>query len=182
MCEMLSFVSEMWTYKHTISAILIYSMIFSYFGELKSFFKHESEGNFHCFDRTGDGAVICHFSDEIKVNDLVNVTKIKAIQNLTVGEIRMTSILGIHRFNMPEKFPSGLGGIFYSLEELFVSNSRLKFIHREGFRQMRSLFFLDLENNEIEDIPGDTFYDLKELVFLKLNGNKIKELRGKNTL
>lgn len=72
----------------------------------------------------------------------------------------------------------GLGLIFYNLEELFITNSQLKFINRVGFKHMRLLFYLDLENNEIEQIPGDAFHDLRKLVFLKLNGNKLKQLQG----
>lgn len=83
----------------------MYVMVLNFIGDFRNYLIKPSDEIFLCLNKNGDGSVICHFSEEISLHERLNVTKIKSTQNSTIGEIRMTSIVGIHRLNMPEHFP-----------------------------------------------------------------------------
>lgn len=72
--------------------------------------------------------------------------------------------------------PEGFGDFFPSLKQLEMISSKLKFIRRSNFAQMKNLLDLRLDDNEIEIIFSDTFWDLKKLQWLSISGNRIKAL------
>lgn len=98
----------MWNWKSAIVMIILCIIVVSFFVDLSKLWKSPSDENFKCLDPTGYGSIICHFTDDIQLGDRLNVTKITATQNATIGEIRMTSIVAIHRLNMPENLPGKL--------------------------------------------------------------------------
>lgn len=102
----------MWTWKCAIVMIFLCIIAVSFFVDVSILWKSPKNETFKCLNPTGDGSIICHFTEDVKLKDRLNITKIAAIQNATIGEIRLTSIVAIHRMNMPENLP----GEFYKLK------------------------------------------------------------------
>lgn len=112
--------------------------------------------------------------------------------SLTVqaDNVRLSSVVGnnlegfsksdVSKVFMDEKIlnflPNGIGELFPILSLLSMGSSKVKFIARKNFKNMKNLKILHLFDNEIEEIPKDTFHDLEGLETLNLYDNKIASL------
>ena len=113
-------------------------------------------------------------------------------KNLEVHEqnLRFLSMDGTHLFN---KSNSDVLGIIFEqqlmiylvqgataflskLEDFSVMHSKLTYINRNSFRNMKNLKTVALCHNRIQRIPQETFVDLQMLEYLSLSSNEIKSL------
>ncbi|KAG5669368.1 hypothetical protein PVAND_017255 [Polypedilum vanderplanki] len=76
-------------------------------------------------------------------------------------------------------FPINVNEIFPNLLVFYVSNTKIKMLNYENFKDMKKLLELTLSYNQIEEINEDTFDDLQELKILDLRGNKLKILNSR---
>lgn len=73
--------------------------------------------------------------------------------------------------------PINIGSVFPKLLHLIAQNSKLVFIKRGNFDDLRDLKTLLLDHNQITEIPSDTFNDVENLIKLDLASNRITKLK-----
>lgn len=125
----------MWNWKFLLSVAILYAITLSDFPDLlNNWRKFESEGNFKCKNKLGDGSVMCYFTDHIRTDDIFSVNKITPEDHFYIDEIFETCILKIHSLNMPENLPGMCVGV------LLVINSRDNILKSIFFKVVLVLF------------------------------------------
>jgi Leucine-rich repeat (LRR) protein len=74
---------------------------------------------------------------------------------------------------------SGIGESFPKLNQLEISQQKIKIVERENFLGLQNLWILSLFGNEIEFVAEDAFWDLPNLKLLNLGSNRIKQISDK---
>jgi Leucine-rich repeat (LRR) protein len=112
------------------------------------------------------------------VSEISNDEKIKIIgyRSQSGENFDQTNDLVISYKNLNQKLPENVGFIFKNLIFFDVSVSKVKFIAKNDFENMKNLKHLRLYHNEIEELPTDVFEGLENLEILNLSSNKIKSL------
>jgi hypothetical protein len=93
----------MWRF--ILSVVVLFAITLSDYDLLNNWRKVESEDNFKCKNKLGDGSVMCYFTDRILDVENFNVIKMMPDGNFSVQEIRETFIVKIHSLNMPKNLP-----------------------------------------------------------------------------
>ncbi|XP_063709481.1 slit homolog 3 protein-like [Culicoides brevitarsis] len=68
---------------------------------------------------------------------------------------------------------------FFALQQLNLSQNRIKEIPSDAFRGAHALTLINLSSNAIESVAGDAFKRLAKLLILDLSANRIKQLSAK---
>lgn len=79
-----------------------------------------------------------------------------------------------------EYIPRGIGQKFKNLEKFTVGysdrNLGLKKLRRSNFKDMESLWYLDVSHNDVETVDEDTLRDLPNLIHFVVSSNKLRIL------
>jgi Leucine-rich repeat (LRR) protein len=142
----------------------------------------EIELECNIIEQLRSGLKVLHFGFN-KVEILADNEAVSATINATFNEpefANMSMRIFSGRNNNLVYCPAGFAKTFHNdLLVLDYIDSKIKFVSRKCFADMKHLRKLYLDNNEIENIPEDTFWDLPELFHLNISDNKIKVLEEK---
>lgn len=89
------------SWKFLLSVVVLYMIALSCF---KYRVDRKEEESMKCLNQSGDGSVVCHFMDDVKIFEFFNVTKI-IDGSSNYAERNNSTILKIHSHNLPERMP-----------------------------------------------------------------------------
>lgn len=109
-----------------------------------------------------------------KKSAICNKIDLKTVPKNLSTEIQVIALNENHiSYLNGEEFTS-LGLI--NLQKIYLKNSKVKYVHRDAFKNLKILIEIDLSDNQIEKFDQTTFTGNDRLRILLLTGNPLKQL------
>lgn len=116
---------------------------------------------------------ICKWSNG-KKSAICNKIDLKTVPKNLSTEIQVIALNENHISYLNGEEFTTLGLI--NLQKIYLKNSKVKYVHRDAFKNLKILIEIDLSDNQIEKFDQTTFTGNDRLRILLLNGNPLKQL------